>query len=99
MGQPLHPQPHRPADGLAARPHEQGCHNLVTFQGPKLLEQHVRRWPFMDYNTPGGRVARHAWGIRDQWWPILAEDMVAVSVWKFHQRHSGAVYVPMPGWA
>lgn len=127
----------------------QGCHNLITFQGPKLLEKHVRRWPFMDYNTPGGRVARHAWVIRDQWWPILAEvgplrgrqcgsfwhrgkhgayspfvwystaccalplmracfslsfctlrqDMVAVSVWHFFQRHSSSVFVPMPAWA
>ncbi|KAG2422304.1 hypothetical protein HXX76_016129 [Chlamydomonas incerta] len=86
-------------DLLWGWPHEQGCHNLLTYQGQQLLQDHIRRWPFMDYNTPGGRVARHAWGIRDQWWPILAEDMVAVSVWNFHQRHAGAVYVPTPAWS
>ncbi|KAG2442096.1 hypothetical protein HYH02_009585 [Chlamydomonas schloesseri] len=86
-------------DLLMGWPHEQGCHNLVTFQGPRLLEQHVRRWPFMDYNTPGGRVARHAWVIREQWWPILAEDMVAVSVWHFFQRRAASTFVPAPAWA
>ncbi|KAG2426116.1 hypothetical protein HYH02_014871 [Chlamydomonas schloesseri] len=72
-------------DMLMKWPHEQGCHNYISFQEGGMLTTQTQVWPMRDYNTPAGRVVRHAWGsCKEKWWRIIAEDMVGIAIWHYY---------------